>query len=84
MTFLEKGEATASIIAEGTCSVYIIEGYFINILFVDYPELAGRFYSYLATILAQRLSDREVAIQKEVITLQHASLLLIDSMLKRR
>lgn len=27
----------------------------------------GRFYSYLATILAQRLSDRETAIQKEVV-----------------
>eukprot|EP01128_Nolandella_sp_AFSM9_P006703 TRINITY_DN350_c0_g3_i1.p1 TRINITY_DN350_c0_g3~~TRINITY_DN350_c0_g3_i1.p1 ORF type:complete len:1270 (+),score=401.91 TRINITY_DN350_c0_g3_i1:33-3842(+) len=65
MTFLEKGEATASIIAEGPCQVYIIEGYFINILFVNHPALAGRFYSYLATILAQRLSDRELQIQRE-------------------
>jgi len=66
MTFLEKGNATASVIAQGDVQIYIIEGYFINILFVDYPDLAGRFYSYLATVLAQRLSDREMAIQKEL------------------
>jgi len=66
MTFLEKGKATASVIAEGDVQIYIIEGYFINILFVDHPELAGRFYSYLATVLAQRLSDRESQIQREL------------------
>lgn len=66
MTFLEKGNATASIIASGDVQIYIIEGYFINILFVDYPDLAGRFYSYLATVLAQRLSDRELKIQQEL------------------
>jgi CRP-like cAMP-binding protein len=66
MTFLEKGKATASVIADSDVQVYIIEGYFINILFVDHPELAGRFYSYLATVLAQRLSDRESQIQREL------------------
>jgi len=66
MTFLEKGKATASVVTEGEdVSVYVIEGYFINILFVDHPHLAGRFYSYLCSILAMRLSDRESQIQKE-------------------
>jgi len=66
MTFLEKGKATASVVTEGEeVSVYVIEGYFINILFVDHPHLAGRFYSYLCSILAMRLSDRESQIQKD-------------------
>lgn len=45
MTFLEAGQATASIIAESEdVQVYIIEGWFINLLFVTEPHLAGRFY----------------------------------------
>jgi len=65
MTFLEKGKATASVIAKGNVSIYMIEGWFINTLFVDSPNLAGRFYSFLATILAKRLSDREEAIAQQ-------------------
>jgi len=65
MTFLENGKATASVIATGDdCSVYIVEGFYINTLFVDYPVLAGRFYSFLASVLAKRLSDREDALAK--------------------
>jgi len=66
MTFLENGKATASVIASGDdCSVYIVEGFYINTLFVDYPALAGRFYSFLATVLAKRLNDREEALTKQ-------------------
>jgi len=66
MTFLENGKATASVIASGEdCSVYIVEGFYINTLFVDYPALAGRFYSFLATVLAKRLNDREEALTKQ-------------------
>jgi hypothetical protein len=43
---------------------YVIEGYFINILFVRYPELAGKFYHYLSSVLANRLNKREVALQR--------------------
>jgi len=66
MTFLEKGKATASVIAKGNnVAIYMIEGWFINTLFVDHPNLAGRFYSYLATILSKRLSDREEALAQQ-------------------
>jgi len=66
MTFLENGKATASVIALGEdCSVYLVEGFYINTLFVDYPAMAGRFYSYLTTVLAKRLNDREEALTKQ-------------------
>jgi len=67
MTFLEKGKATASVIASGNnVSIYMIEGWFVKTLFVDYPHLAGRFYSYLATILSKRLRDREEALAHQL------------------
>jgi len=51
MSFLEGGAATASVIAdEDAVDMYIIEGYFINIVFVKYPDLAGRFYCYIASV----------------------------------
>jgi len=66
MTFLENGKATASVIAKGSnVAIYMIEGWYINTLFVDHPNLAGRFYSYLATILSKRLSDREEALAQQ-------------------
>jgi len=60
ISFLEGAPASASVIADSdnvTC--YIIEGTFINILFVAYPSLAGRFYHYLASVLARRLRKQE-------------------------
>eukprot|EP01130_Rhizamoeba_saxonica_P016523 TRINITY_DN7657_c0_g1_i1.p1 TRINITY_DN7657_c0_g1~~TRINITY_DN7657_c0_g1_i1.p1 ORF type:complete len:795 (-),score=172.85 TRINITY_DN7657_c0_g1_i1:12-2357(-) len=60
MTFIEKGPATASVIAgEYGSSVYVIEGYSIHSLFVNYPELSGRFFSYIASVIADRLNQRE-------------------------
>jgi len=51
MSFLEGGPATASVIADDDAvEMYIIEGYFINIVFVKYPELAGRFFCYIASV----------------------------------
>ena len=48
--------ATASVIADSeTVDVYIMEGYFINILFGRKQELAGRFYKYLAHELQRRV-----------------------------
>lgn len=56
ISFLLSGGATASVIADTDfVDVYILEGFFINILFQRRPELAGRFYKYLAVKLQQRI-----------------------------
>jgi len=56
ISFLLSGGATASVIADSeTVDVYIMEGYFINILFGRKQELAGRFYKYLAHELQRRV-----------------------------
>jgi len=60
ITFLEGGSASASVIAdEDNVEVFLVEGNILNILFVRYPDLEGRFYHYLASILARRLKKRE-------------------------
>jgi signal-transduction protein with cAMP-binding, CBS, and nucleotidyltransferase domain len=60
ISFLLSGGATASVIADSdTVEVYILEGYFMNIVFSMKPELAGRFYKYLATMLQRRIRSRE-------------------------
>eukprot|EP01125_Pyxidicula_operculata_P005664 TRINITY_DN1986_c0_g1_i1.p1 TRINITY_DN1986_c0_g1~~TRINITY_DN1986_c0_g1_i1.p1 ORF type:complete len:2857 (+),score=968.14 TRINITY_DN1986_c0_g1_i1:65-8635(+) len=59
ISFLENGRATASVIAQVATEVYIIEAYFLNILFQHFPALAGRFYHYLAGVLAKRVITRE-------------------------
>lgn len=64
MSFLYSGCATASIMAEERVKIAVLEQKALYVLFVKYPHLAGRFYSYLANILAVRLSEREVQIQK--------------------
>lgn len=60
ISFLLSGGASASVIAESeNVEVYILEGYFINILFGRKPELAGRFYKYLADSIQRSLRSRE-------------------------
>jgi len=68
LTFLDprNQQATASVIAgSDDCTVNIIEGSWINLLMVDHPQIAGRFYNYLCSILAKRLSERELEMQAE-------------------
>eukprot|EP01127_Copromyxa_protea_P013794 TRINITY_DN3738_c0_g1_i2.p1 TRINITY_DN3738_c0_g1~~TRINITY_DN3738_c0_g1_i2.p1 ORF type:complete len:276 (-),score=34.36 TRINITY_DN3738_c0_g1_i2:22-849(-) len=66
MSFLVAGCATASIIADGmNVQIYVIEQTSLYLQFIRFPHLAGRFYSYLANILASRLSERELEINKE-------------------
>lgn len=58
-SFVFNFQATASVIAgSDDCTVNIIEGSWINLVMVDHPEIAGRFYNYLCSILAKRLSER--------------------------
>jgi CRP-like cAMP-binding protein len=67
ISFLEGGAASASVIAdEPDTAVYIIEGYFLNILFEENPGLSGRFYHYLAHMLSKRLKQREAGIKATV------------------
>jgi len=56
ISFLRKTGATASVVADTDVDVYVIEGYFLNILFDKADRaLCGRFYNYLCSVLAIRL-----------------------------
>eukprot|EP01097_Dermamoeba_algensis_P009850 TRINITY_DN7083_c0_g1_i1.p1 TRINITY_DN7083_c0_g1~~TRINITY_DN7083_c0_g1_i1.p1 ORF type:complete len:595 (-),score=80.48 TRINITY_DN7083_c0_g1_i1:254-2038(-) len=58
--FMDGGASSMSIITGSQgADIYIIEKYFINVLFVRLPRLAGRFYRYLCQILANRIAQRE-------------------------
>src|SRR5258708_37087160 len=57
MAFLEKGRATASVIAEGDVEVDAIPTNELERLFESFPGLASRFYRSLAVVLARRLRE---------------------------
>lgn len=68
ISFLESSEnakATASVLAESDVVVYILEGWYVNCLFVDHPDMASKFYAYLCSTLARRLIDREQEAKKK-------------------
>eukprot|EP01126_Amoeba_proteus_P028598 TRINITY_DN28199_c0_g1_i1.p1 TRINITY_DN28199_c0_g1~~TRINITY_DN28199_c0_g1_i1.p1 ORF type:complete len:146 (+),score=33.28 TRINITY_DN28199_c0_g1_i1:435-872(+) len=74
MSFLVSGNATASIIAEGpNVQIYVLERTSLCLLFMHYPPLAGRFFSYLANVLASRLNEREMQVQRSFCTNQQTS-----------
>ena len=49
---------------ESEVVVYILEGWYVNCLFVDHPDMASKFYSYLCSTLAKRLIEREQEAKK--------------------
>jgi len=59
VSFLFNAPASAYVIADTDVLVYVIEGRFVNLLFVKYPYIAGRFYHYLASVVARRLKRQE-------------------------
>uniref|UniRef100_A0A6B2L0J8 Cyclic nucleotide-binding domain-containing protein n=1 Tax=Arcella intermedia TaxID=1963864 RepID=A0A6B2L0J8_9EUKA len=60
ISLLLNTKATASVIADSDqVEVLVLEKNFMNIMFVRYPDMAGRFYHYLASILARRLGFHE-------------------------
>jgi len=60
VSLLTGSKATASVIADSDeVEVLILERNFINIMLVRYPDMAGRFYHYLASVLARRLNYHE-------------------------
>jgi signal-transduction protein with cAMP-binding, CBS, and nucleotidyltransferase domain len=64
IAFLEKGKATAAVIAsDEKVEADQLDGQELRSLFAAFPGLASRFYQSLATILAERLrlTSRELA-----------------------
>jgi len=61
ISFLNQGKgASASVIADqDETSLTIVEGYYINALFNVNPAFAGRFFRYLAVLLANRIKERQ-------------------------
>jgi len=60
LSVLMGSKASASVIADSDeVEVLVLEKSFMNIMFVRYPDMVGRFYHYLASIMARRLSFHE-------------------------
>jgi hypothetical protein len=55
MSFVEKAEATAVVVAEEPCDIQVIEGEHVLGLIESVPGFGTRFYRTLAMQLAQRL-----------------------------
>jgi CRP-like cAMP-binding protein len=69
MAFLEKGQATASVVAsDSEVEADEITADDLRALFESFPRLASRFYMSLAAVLARRLRDtsRELARELEL------------------
>eukprot|EP01117_Protostelium_nocturnum_P019345 TRINITY_DN836_c0_g3_i1.p1 TRINITY_DN836_c0_g3~~TRINITY_DN836_c0_g3_i1.p1 ORF type:complete len:1638 (-),score=764.62 TRINITY_DN836_c0_g3_i1:204-5117(-) len=60
ISFLEKGEASASVVAASRVELCVIEEDSIHSLFESTPGLRGRFYKYLAGVTEGRLRNREM------------------------
>ena len=57
----EVGPATMSIVADTTnVDVYAIPREHINELFLKHPGLEGKFYKFIALVLARRIRQREL------------------------
>ncbi|XP_049847782.1 cyclic GMP-binding protein C-like [Schistocerca gregaria] len=66
ISYLEGGKASASVVCDmDDTQVAIIEGYWLEVLFDYYPELAGRWYHYLAHVLSKRIKQRESVMHQQ-------------------
>jgi len=70
ISFIEGDRASASVIAAEDTSIQVIEAYFLCVLFAHYPDIAGRFYHYLSSVLSKRVIEREIKAEesKKMIT----------------
>jgi CRP-like cAMP-binding protein len=67
MAFLEKGRATASVIAkDAEVEVDEINASELREMFEAFPRLASRFYLSLALLLSQRLKDTSRELAREM------------------
>jgi len=65
MAFLEKGKATASVIAAEPVEAEMIPTAELEKLFESFPGLAARFYRSLAVVLGRRLRDTSARLGRE-------------------
>jgi CRP-like cAMP-binding protein len=69
LTFLVGGGATASIVAQSdTVTVVFVERLRLQKLFDANPQLAGKFYKFLALFMAKRLRERELQLLSTTTT----------------
>ena len=74
MSFLEKGKATASVIAKDLeVEVDEILASDLRILFEAFPRLAYRFYMSLAIVLTQRLRETSRTLAREMFIAERHS-----------
>jgi extracellular factor (EF) 3-hydroxypalmitic acid methyl ester biosynthesis protein len=67
IAFLEKGRATAAVIAKDTeVEVDEVNAEELRAIFEAFPRLASRFYQSMAMILAQRLKDTSRELAREM------------------
>jgi extracellular factor (EF) 3-hydroxypalmitic acid methyl ester biosynthesis protein len=67
IAFLEKGRATAAVIAKDTeVEVDEVKADELREIFEAFPRLASRFYQSMAMILAQRLKDTSRELAREM------------------
>ncbi len=60
ISFIEGGHASASVIAKSdNVVVYIMTRDFVETALVNNPGLTGRFYKFVATILAERIRTKK-------------------------
>jgi CRP-like cAMP-binding protein len=63
ISFLQNSQITASVVADDDrVEIYVIEGDHLNEIFNEFPAVPGRFYKYLATLISNRLHNREIEI----------------------
>lgn len=67
ITFLEGGGASASVIAESHVEYCMIEGHVLQILFEWKPQLAAKFFNFIATTLEKRLKALENILFSEAV-----------------
>uniref|UniRef100_A0A6B2L195 Cyclic nucleotide-binding domain-containing protein n=1 Tax=Arcella intermedia TaxID=1963864 RepID=A0A6B2L195_9EUKA len=62
--FFLGGPNETVIADENNTSIGIIEAYYLTVLFETFPPLAGRFYYYMSTVIAQRRTHKEASYLK--------------------
>ena len=65
MAFLEKGRASASVVAAEPVEAEVIPAAELEKLFDSFPGLAARFYRSLAVVLGRRLRDTSAQLGRE-------------------
>jgi len=57
MAFVEERGASASVVADGTVEVDVVDGSHVHALLMSVPGLAARFFQSLAVTLSNRLRE---------------------------